>query len=200
MPSTARPGRSRRGSRRPRGRSTSASCRCSTGGRWTRDSPLPSRSPTASARAVFAGTGREVRVNLAARRTPKPHVTIKYLGTGLHRPVPERAARFGTGWQPRHRVRGQGDDPQRRDRGFRVGDRAAAGRVHASAVVGDPGAAAGADGDPDPVPGPGGNHQGPQVPHHLDLRRRPGRAARLPAARPGSRHRRIGLATAATVG
>ena len=32
-----------------------------------------------SARALFAGTGREIRVNLAVRRTPKPHVTIKYL-------------------------------------------------------------------------------------------------------------------------
>jgi integrase len=31
------------------------------------------------ARALFAGTGREVRVNLAVRRTPKPHVTIRYL-------------------------------------------------------------------------------------------------------------------------
>ena len=30
-------------------------------------------------RAVFAGTAREVGVNLAARRRPKPHVTIKYL-------------------------------------------------------------------------------------------------------------------------
>jgi integrase len=33
------------------------------------------------ARALFNGTGREVRVNLAVRRTPKPHVTIKYLET-----------------------------------------------------------------------------------------------------------------------
>jgi site-specific recombinase XerD len=32
-----------------------------------------------SARALFAGTGRDVRVNLAVRRIPKPHVTIKYL-------------------------------------------------------------------------------------------------------------------------
>ena len=32
-----------------------------------------------SARALFAGTGRETRVNLAVRRTPKPHVSIKYL-------------------------------------------------------------------------------------------------------------------------
>jgi hypothetical protein len=31
------------------------------------------------ARALFAGTGRSVRVNLAVRRTPKPHVTIRYL-------------------------------------------------------------------------------------------------------------------------
>jgi hypothetical protein len=31
------------------------------------------------ARALFDGAGREVRVNLAVRRTPKPHVTIKYL-------------------------------------------------------------------------------------------------------------------------
>lgn len=32
-----------------------------------------------TARFLFADTGREVRVNLAVRRTPKPHVTIKYL-------------------------------------------------------------------------------------------------------------------------
>ncbi|WP_219816477.1 site-specific integrase [Arthrobacter sp. 4R501] len=41
-----------------------------------------------AARALFAGTGREVRVNLAVRRTPKPHVRIKYLEpdfTGLFR-------------------------------------------------------------------------------------------------------------------
>ena len=32
-----------------------------------------------TARALFADTGRQVRVNLAVRRRPKPHVTIKYL-------------------------------------------------------------------------------------------------------------------------
>jgi integrase len=32
-----------------------------------------------TARALFNGTGREMKVNLAVRRTPKPHVTIKYL-------------------------------------------------------------------------------------------------------------------------
>ena len=38
-----------------------------------------------TARALFAGTGREVRVNLAVRRTPRPHVTIKYLEPGFTR-------------------------------------------------------------------------------------------------------------------
>ncbi|MFE3526502.1 site-specific integrase [Streptomyces sp. NPDC059161] len=32
-----------------------------------------------AARALFAGTGREMKVNLAVRRTPKPHGTVKYL-------------------------------------------------------------------------------------------------------------------------
>jgi hypothetical protein len=32
-----------------------------------------------TARALLAGTGREVRVNLAVRRMPRPHVTVKYL-------------------------------------------------------------------------------------------------------------------------
>jgi integrase len=36
-----------------------------------------------TARAMFDGTHREVRRNLAVRRMPKPHVTIKYLETGF---------------------------------------------------------------------------------------------------------------------
>ncbi len=32
-----------------------------------------------AARVLFCGTGREVRVNLAVRRTPRPHVTIRHL-------------------------------------------------------------------------------------------------------------------------
>jgi site-specific recombinase XerD len=36
-----------------------------------------------TARALFAGTGREVRVNLAVRRIPKAHVGIKYLEPGF---------------------------------------------------------------------------------------------------------------------
>jgi integrase len=49
--------------------------------RWAMDEGYAGAEPFTyrSARAPFAGTGREVRVNLAVRRTPKPHVAIKYL-------------------------------------------------------------------------------------------------------------------------
>lgn len=49
--------------------------------RWALDEGYAEAEPFTyrSARAVFHGTGRDVRVNLAVRRTPKPHVTIKYL-------------------------------------------------------------------------------------------------------------------------
>ena len=49
--------------------------------RWAMDEGHAQAEPFTyrMARALFAGTGREVRVNLAVRRTPKPHVTIKYL-------------------------------------------------------------------------------------------------------------------------
>jgi integrase family protein with SAM-like domain len=45
--------------------------------RWVMDEGFAEAEPFTyrSARAIFAGTGREVRVNLAVRRTPKPHVT-----------------------------------------------------------------------------------------------------------------------------
>src|SRR5260370_9349378 len=49
--------------------------------RWAMDEGHAQAEPFTyrTARALFAGTGREVRVNLAVRRTPKPHVMIKYL-------------------------------------------------------------------------------------------------------------------------
>lgn len=49
--------------------------------RWAMDEGRAQAEPFTyrTARALFAGTGREVRVNLAVRRTPKPHVTVKYL-------------------------------------------------------------------------------------------------------------------------
>jgi hypothetical protein len=66
--------------------------------------------------------------------------------------------------------------------------------------LGDPGPAVLTDGDPDPVSSTGWDHQGPQVPHHLDLLRRIGRAARLPATGPGRGNRRIKLATTSAMG
>lgn len=49
--------------------------------RWAMDEGHAQAEPFTyrTARALFAGTGREVKVNLAVRRTPKPHVTIRYL-------------------------------------------------------------------------------------------------------------------------
>ena len=49
--------------------------------RWAMDEGHAQAEPFTyrMARALFAGTGRTARVNLAVRRTPKPHVTIKYL-------------------------------------------------------------------------------------------------------------------------
>jgi site-specific recombinase XerD len=49
--------------------------------RWALDEGHAQAEPFTyrTARALFAGTGRQVRVNLAVRRTPKPHVTIRYL-------------------------------------------------------------------------------------------------------------------------
>ena len=49
--------------------------------RWAMAEGFASAEPFTyrTARAMFDGTGREVRRNLAVRRTPKPHVTIKYL-------------------------------------------------------------------------------------------------------------------------
>jgi integrase len=49
--------------------------------RWAISEGFASAEPFTyrTARAMFDGTGREVRRNLAVRRTPKPHVTIKYL-------------------------------------------------------------------------------------------------------------------------
>src|SRR6266702_4680503 len=49
--------------------------------RWAMDEGHAQAEPFTyrTARALFAGTGREVKVNLAVRRTPRPHVTIRYL-------------------------------------------------------------------------------------------------------------------------
>ena len=131
--------------------------------RWAMDEGHAQAEPFTyrTARALFAGTGREVRVNLAVRRTPKPHVTIKYLEpdftamflAGLRGLMPGGAADAGY----------RGRELARNARGRRAGagHRAPAAGVHLPAVIRDPGDAAAADGDAGPVPGPGCDSQGP---------------------------------------
>jgi site-specific recombinase XerD len=59
------------------------------------------------ARALFAGTGREVRVNLAVRRRPKPHVTIKYLEPDFTRLFLNGLRGLGPDGQPDDGFRGR---------------------------------------------------------------------------------------------
>ncbi len=59
------------------------------------------------ARALFAGTGREVRVNLAVRRTPKPHVTIRYLEPDFTRLFLDGLRGVGPGGEPDPYYRGR---------------------------------------------------------------------------------------------
>ena len=86
--------------------------------RWALDEGYAQAEPFTyrSARALFAGTGREVRVNLAVRRTPKPHVTIKYLAPDFIDLFRKGLRGLAPGRHGRHRIQRSGDDPQRRDR------------------------------------------------------------------------------------
>lgn len=59
------------------------------------------------ARAVFAGTAREVRVNLATRRRPKPHVTIRYLEPDFAELFVRALAGQGPGGEDDARYRGR---------------------------------------------------------------------------------------------
>jgi site-specific recombinase XerC len=60
-----------------------------------------------TARPLFAGTGREVRVNLAVRRTPRPHVTIKYLEPDFTRLFLHGLRGLAPGGGPDHGYRGR---------------------------------------------------------------------------------------------
>jgi integrase len=70
--------------------------------RWAMDEGHAQAEPFTyrTARALFAGTGREVRVNLAVRRTPKPHVTIKYLEPDFTRLFLDGLRGLGPGGEP----------------------------------------------------------------------------------------------------
>lgn len=140
------------------------------------------------------------RVNLAVRRTPKPHVTITYLEPdftelfrkGLRGPAPDGSQDTGF----------HGREPARRfgDRGPRAGHRGEAAGVHLPAALVDPRTAAGADCCPPSRPGAGGDHPGQEVPPDVDLLRPTGQAARLPGAGPGRHDGGFGLAAAPAVG
>ena len=153
-----------------------------------------------TARALFAGTGREVRVNLAVRRTPKPHVTIKYLEpdfTELFRKGLRGLAPDGsqdTGFHGRELARNAAIGDLALATGLRLQEFTHLLPWEIPALPPEPTTAA------DPVPGSGRDHQGQEVPHHVDLLRGPGRGARLPGAGPRGHGRGLALAAAAAVG
>lgn len=60
-----------------------------------------------TARALFAGTGREVRANLAVRRTPKPHVTLRYLEADFVRLLVQGLAGLAPDGQPDTQFKGR---------------------------------------------------------------------------------------------
>ena len=77
--------------------------------RWAMDEGHAQAEPFTyrTARALFAGTGREVRVNLAVRRTPKPHVTVKYLEPDFTRLFLDGLRGLGPGGAPDPCYRGR---------------------------------------------------------------------------------------------
>ena len=103
----------------------------------------PSRSPTGRRGRCSPGRAATVRVNLAVRRTPKPHVTIRYLEPDFTRLFLDGLRGLGTGRRPGPALPGPRAGPQRRDRGAGAGDRDAAAGVQLPAGLGDPAAAAG---------------------------------------------------------
>ncbi len=77
--------------------------------RWAMDEGRARAEPFTyrTARALFAGTGREVKVNVAVRRTPEPHVTIKYLEPDFTRLFLDGLRGLGPGGEPDPDYRGR---------------------------------------------------------------------------------------------
>ena len=122
-----------------------------------------------TARALFNGTGREVRVSLAVRRIPKPHVTIKYLEPdftelfldGLRGLAPDGV--LDSGYRGRELARNAAIG----ELALATGLRKSPG-IQLPAGLRGPDAAAEAGRGADPVPGAGRGDQGRKIPHHLD--------------------------------
>ena len=139
--------------------------------RWAIGESLAEAEPLTyrTARALFNGTGREVRVNLAVRRTPKPHVTIKYLEPdftelfldGLRGLAPDGV--LDSGYRGRELARNAAIG----ELALATGLRKSPG-IQLPAGLRGPDAAAEAGRGADPVPGAGRGDQGRKIPHHLD--------------------------------
>ena len=158
--------------------------------RWAMDEGHAQAEPFTyrTARALFAGTGREVRVNLAVRRTPKPHVTIKYLEPDFTRAVPAtgcgdwaRTASPDAGYRGRELARNAAVGELALATGLRLQEFSYLLAYEIPPLPSRPVQA------PIPFPVPAGIDQGPQVPHHLDLLRRAGGRPPLPGAGPRPR-------------
>ena len=122
-----------------------------------------------TARALFAGTGREVKVNLAIRRTPKPHVTIKYLEAefvklfmqGLRGLAPDGTQ--DTRFHGRELARNAAVGGLALATGLRLQEFTYLLVYEIPALPPKPTDSA------DPVPGAVRGDQGQEVPHHLDF-------------------------------
>jgi Phage integrase, N-terminal SAM-like domain len=131
--------------------------------RWAMDEGHAPAEPFTyrTARALFAGTGREVKVNLAVRRTPKPHVTIKYLEPDFTRLFLDGLRGLGPGGGPDLCYRGRELARNAAVGGAGAGDGDAAAGVQFAAGLGDPAAAVTPGAGADPVPAPVRDHEGP---------------------------------------
>ena len=153
-----------------------------------------------TARALFGGTGREVRVNLAVRRTPRPHVTIRYLEpdftqlflNGLRGLAPDGGP--DAGYHGRELARNAAVGGLALATGLRLQEFTHLLTYEIPALPPRPMTI------PDPVPGSGGGDQRTEVPDHVDFLRGAGGRPSLPGT--GSRRdsRRLGMASAPAVG
>ena len=153
-----------------------------------------------TARALFAGTGREVRVNLAVRRTPKPHVTIKYLEPDFAELFLNGPARAGAGWRADTGFRGR-----ELTRNAAVGELALATGLRLQeftlpAALGGPAAAAEPTDVPIPFPVPAGITKGRKFRTTWISYDALAAVHELPGAGPGRTTDGLGLAAAAAVG
>ena len=154
----------------------------------------------AQAQVRYGDVRRDAQVNLARRRVPKRHVTIRYLEADFAELFIGALSGLGPDGAPDGGYRGR-----ELARNAAVGKLALASGLRRQEFTyllvyevpplpPSPRAAAG------PVPGPGGGDQGPQVPHDLDRPCLAGGGAPVRGPGPGRRGGRVAVAAAAGVG